>query len=113
MQAAPTSPASTARHARRRFSTRSRRSWPRLAARELGRPLPVIVQTTLGLDCLAPYGVSADDVAKTLDAFGADIIGLSCSVGPQTILDAIEKMVPATRRKLSAQPNAGMPREVG
>ena len=28
-------------------------------------------------------------------------------------LEAIEKMAHATRRKLSAQPNAGMPRDVG
>ncbi|HUR91286.1 MAG TPA: bifunctional homocysteine S-methyltransferase/methylenetetrahydrofolate reductase [Gemmatimonadaceae bacterium] len=84
-----------------------------LAAREVARDLPVIAQMTIGIDCLTPFGVSAEDVAKTLDAFGADIIGLNCSVGPQTILDAIEKMVPVTRRKLSAQPNAGMPREVG
>ena len=48
-----------------------------------------------------------------LDAWGADIIGLNCSVGPQTILECIEKMAPATRKKLSAQPNAGMPRDVG
>ncbi|MGI8618241.1 MAG: bifunctional homocysteine S-methyltransferase/methylenetetrahydrofolate reductase [Gemmatimonadaceae bacterium] len=83
-----------------------------LAAREVDRDMPVIAQMAIGTDCLTPYGVSAEDVAKTLDAFGADIIGLNCSVGPQTILDAIEKMAPATRRKLSAQPNAGMPREV-
>jgi len=83
-----------------------------LAARDVDRDMPVIAQMTIGTDCLTPYGVSAEDVAKTLDAFGADIIGLNCSVGPQTILDAIEKMAPVTRRKLSAQPNAGMPREV-
>ncbi|MGI9140676.1 MAG: bifunctional homocysteine S-methyltransferase/methylenetetrahydrofolate reductase [Gemmatimonadaceae bacterium] len=83
-----------------------------LAARDVDRDMPIIAQMTIGTDCLTPYGVSAEDVAKTLDAFGADIIGLNCSVGPQTILDAIEKMSPATRRKLSAQPNAGMPREV-
>ncbi len=84
-----------------------------LAAREVDRDMAVIAQMTIGTDCLTPYGVTAEDVAKTLDSFGADIIGLNCSVGPQTILDAIEKMVPVTRRKLSAQPNAGMPREVG
>jgi len=48
-----------------------------------------------------------------LGPLGADVIGLNCSVGPQTILEAIEKMAPLTRRKLSAQPNAGMPRDVG
>jgi homocysteine S-methyltransferase len=34
-------------------------------------------------------------------------------VGPQGLLEAIERMAPLTRRKLSAQPNAGMPRDVG
>jgi 5,10-methylenetetrahydrofolate reductase len=48
-----------------------------------------------------------------LDKWGVDIIGLNCSVGPQTILEAIERMAAVTTRKLSAQPNAGMPREVG
>ena len=74
--------------------------------------MPVVAQMTINTDCLTPYGASAPDIAKALDAFGADIIGLNCSVGPQIILDAIEKMAKVTRKKLSAQPNAGMPREV-
>jgi len=82
------------------------------AAREVDAAMPVIAQMTIGTDCLTPYGASAPDIAKALDAFGADIIGLNCSVGPQIILDAIEKMAKVTRKKLSAQPNAGMPREV-
>ncbi|HST07624.1 MAG TPA: bifunctional homocysteine S-methyltransferase/methylenetetrahydrofolate reductase, partial [Gemmatimonadaceae bacterium] len=83
-----------------------------LAAREVDPKVPVIAQMTIGSDCHTPYGVTVEDVAQALDAFGADIIGLNCSVGPQIILDAIEKMTPLTRRKLSAQPNAGMPRDV-
>ncbi|HEX6575251.1 MAG TPA: bifunctional homocysteine S-methyltransferase/methylenetetrahydrofolate reductase [Gemmatimonadaceae bacterium] len=82
------------------------------AAREVDPKMPIVAQMTVGTDCLTPYGASAADIAKALDAFGADIIGLNCSVGPQIILDAIEKMAKVTRRKLSAQPNAGMPREV-
>lgn len=82
------------------------------AAREVDPKMPVVAQMTVGIDCLTPYGAAAEDIAKSLDAFGADIIGLNCSVGPQIILDAIEKMAKVTRRKLSAQPNAGMPREV-
>ena len=82
------------------------------AAREVDSKMPVVAQMTIGTDCLSPYGASAPDIAKALDAYGADIIGLNCSVGPQIILDAIEKMTKVTRKKLSAQPNAGMPREV-
>ena len=84
-----------------------------LAAREVDASMPVIAQMTIGTDCLTPYGASAEDIAKSLDAFGADVIGLNCSVGPQTILDAVESMRKVTSKKISAQPNAGMPREVG
>ena len=84
-----------------------------LAAREAAPALPVIAQVTVGSDCVTPYGATPEDVARALDALGADVVGLNCSVGPQAILDAIERMARVTSRKLAAQPNAGMPREVG
>src|SRR3954463_11211137 len=84
-----------------------------LAARAVDPAMPVVAQMTIGVDGLTPYGATPEDVARALDRFGADVIGLNCSVGPQAILDAIEKMAPLTRKKLSAQPNAGMPRDVG
>ena len=83
------------------------------AARSVAPDKPVIAQMTINADCRTPYGASPEDVVRALDRWGADVIGLNCSVGPQTILECIEKMVPVTRRKLSAQPNAGMPRDVG
>src|SRR3954468_4658607 len=83
------------------------------AAREVDPAMPVVAQMTIGIDGLTPYGATPEDVARALDRFGADVVGLNCSVGPQTILDAIERMAPLTRKKLSAQPNAGMPRDVG
>jgi methionine synthase / methylenetetrahydrofolate reductase(NADPH) len=82
------------------------------AAREVDPTMPVVAQMTIGADGLTPYGATPEDVARALDRFGADVLGLNCSVGPQTILEAIEKMAPHTRKKISAQPNAGMPREV-
>jgi homocysteine S-methyltransferase len=84
-----------------------------LAARDVDPSMPVIAQMTIGVDGRTPFGATPEDVARRLDAFGADIIGLNCSVGPQGLLEAIERMVPVTRRKLSAQPNAGMPRDIG
>ena len=83
------------------------------AARLVDATKPVIAQVTIGSDYRTPYGAAPDVVVRALDAWGADVIGLNCSVGPQTILECIEKMAPLTRRKLSAQPNAGMPRDVG
>ncbi len=83
------------------------------AARDVDTSVPVIAQMTIGTDGLTPYGDSPEEVARTLTAAGADVVGLNCSVGPQIILEAIERMTPATTRKLSAMPNAGMPRDIG
>ena len=83
------------------------------AAREVDPTMPIVAQMTIGADHRTSYGATAEDVARALDAWGADVIGLSCSVGPQIILECIERMATVTRRKLSAQPNAGMPRDVG
>jgi homocysteine S-methyltransferase len=83
------------------------------AARAAAPEKPVIAQMTISADGRTPYGATPEDVVRVLDRWGADVIGLNCSVGPQTILECIEKMAPTTRRKLSAMPNAGMPRDVG
>ncbi len=82
------------------------------AAKESDATIPVVAQMTIGVDGLSPYGATPEDIARSLDAWGADVVGLNCSVGPQAILEAIERMAPVTQRKLSAQPNAGMPRQV-
>jgi methionine synthase I (cobalamin-dependent)/5,10-methylenetetrahydrofolate reductase len=84
-----------------------------LAAREVDPAMPVIAQATIGPDLRTAYGASPEDIARMLDRWGVDVIGLNCSVGPQIILEAIERMAAVTRKKLSAQPNAGMPRDVG
>ena len=83
------------------------------AAREVDAQAPLIAQMTIGQDGLTPFGATPEDVARALDGWGADVVGLNCSVGPQAILEAIERMSVVTTRKLSAQPNAGMPRDVG
>src|SRR5438874_4259850 len=74
--------------------------------------LPVIAQMTIGNDCRTIYGDVPATIAKRLDAAGADVIGLNCSVGPDVMLDAIEEMTAVTAKKISCQPNAGLPREV-
>ena len=82
-----------------------------LAARDVCS-LPVVVQMTVQDDGSTPIGALPEDFARKLDEWGADIIGLNCSVGPAAILEALEIMAAVTGRKLSAQPNAGMPRTV-
>jgi homocysteine S-methyltransferase len=82
-----------------------------LAARD-STSLPVIVQMTIREDGATPTGAQPEYFTRQLDAWGADIIGLNCSVGPAVVLERLERMAKVTARKLAAQPNAGMPRTV-
>ena len=75
--------------------------------------LPVVCQMTIGTDGLTYYGTDPETFTKELTAWGADVIGVNCSVGPGGVLEAVEKMVKVTDRPISAQPNAGLPRDVG
>jgi homocysteine S-methyltransferase len=75
--------------------------------------LPVIAQMTITDGGKTAYGTDVETVARRLAESGADVIGLNCAVGPAGMLDAIERMAAVTDRPLSAQPNAGLPRDVG
>jgi len=82
-----------------------------LAARDAG-PVPVVVQMTVQDDGSTPTGTLPEDFTRQLDAWGADLIGLNCSVGPAAIHETLERMAAVTDKKLSALPNAGLPRTV-
>jgi methionine synthase I (cobalamin-dependent)/5,10-methylenetetrahydrofolate reductase len=74
--------------------------------------LPIVAQMTIGPDGRTAYGDTPRVIAQRLDRAGADVIGLNCSVGPDVMLDAIEEITAVTAKKISCQPNAGLPREV-
>ena len=83
-----------------------------LAARAAGPGLPVVCQMTVDREGVGLYGTRPEDFAARLDAWGADVIGVNCSVGPSVMLGVLERLRAATTRPLSVQPNAGPPREV-
>src|SRR6266576_3714519 len=64
-------------------------------------------------EALAHFGTGPETFAKQLTAWGADAVGVNCSVGPAGVLEAVEKLVKATDRPISAVPNAGLPKDVG
>jgi homocysteine S-methyltransferase len=74
--------------------------------------LPIIAQMTVGTDGKTHYGTDPVTFGPELEAMGADVIGVNCSVGPHGVLEAVEKLARVTSVPLSAQPNAGLPREV-
>jgi homocysteine S-methyltransferase len=74
--------------------------------------LPIVAQMTAEEDGNGLDGMSPEEFAPLLAATGADVIGLNCSTGPAPLLESIERMAAVTTARLSAQPNAGKPRDI-
>ena len=83
-----------------------------LAAKSSAPSLPILVMVTVDEDANCLDGSSPETAAARLTEWGADAIGCNCSVGPATVLTAIERMAAVTSLPLIAMPNAGMPRAV-
>jgi methionine synthase I (cobalamin-dependent)/5,10-methylenetetrahydrofolate reductase len=74
--------------------------------------LPVAAQMTTEEDGNSLDGTPPEKFAPELERRGAHLVGVNCSVGPAPMLETIERMSRASRLPLSAQPNAGNPRDV-
>jgi len=74
--------------------------------------LPIVAQMTTEEDGNTQDGTPPEQFAPELEKRGATIIGVNCAVGPAPMLETIERMEAVTRVNLSAQPNAGKPRDV-
>ena len=74
--------------------------------------LPIVAQMTIEEDGNSLEGTPPEVFGRRLDEWGADVVGLNCSVGPQAMLDGLERLVRITTKKLSVLPNAGRPRNV-
>jgi len=81
------------------------------AVRELS-DLPIVAQMTIQMDGNTSFGTTPAAFTKRLDELAVDVIGLNCGMGPNHVLTALEKMREISDRPLSAQPNAGLPRDV-
>ncbi|MQA29159.1 MAG: bifunctional homocysteine S-methyltransferase/methylenetetrahydrofolate reductase [Luteitalea sp.] len=74
--------------------------------------LPIVAQMTTEEDGNTLDGTPPERFAPELEKRGATVIGVNCAVGPAPMLETIERMEAVTRVRLSAQPNAGKPRDV-
>jgi methionine synthase / methylenetetrahydrofolate reductase(NADPH) len=71
--------------------------------------LPVLASMTVDNAGNSLFGTEPEFFGPRLESWGADIVGLNCSVGPKATLDAVERLASATTAPLSAMPNAGLP----
>lgn len=71
--------------------------------------LPIICQLSYSEDGRTVTGTDPKSAAVILDAMGADIIGVNCSLGPEQLVPVVKVLAENCRVPVSVQPNAGMP----
>ena len=71
--------------------------------------LPIICQLSYSEDGRTVTGTDPQSAAVILEAMGAAIIGVNCSLGPEQLVPVVKTLAQNCRVPVSVQPNAGMP----
>ncbi|NQU84617.1 MAG: bifunctional homocysteine S-methyltransferase/methylenetetrahydrofolate reductase [Mariniphaga sp.] len=74
--------------------------------------IPIIANMTIGDDGNTSFGTPSEIFAKKIELWGANAVGLNCSVGPKVMLDEVEKMIHAVNIPICVIPNAGVPQHI-
>jgi methionine synthase I (cobalamin-dependent)/5,10-methylenetetrahydrofolate reductase len=74
--------------------------------------LPIVAQMTTEEDGFSLDGAPPEQFAPELIRRGASVVGINCSVGPAPMLETVERISDIVDVWLSAQPNAGKPRDI-
>lgn len=80
-----------------------------LACREAAPGLPVICQLSYSEDGRTVTGTDPRSAAILLEAMGASVIGVNCSLGPQELVPVVRELAGSCSCPISVQPNAGLP----
>jgi len=76
-----------------------------LAVRELS-DLPIFAQMAIQMDGKTTFGTTPEAFTSRLDELDVDVIGLNCGMGPNHVLNALDKMRPLTTKKRSVPTRA-------
>ena len=74
--------------------------------------LPLVAEMTFTEDERTLYGAYPEDVVRATQSLGVNVLGANCSVGPQKLLEIVQRLRRRTQLPISVMPNAGMPRFV-
>ncbi len=79
------------------------------AAHEIS-DLPVLCSMTIDADGSIYAGGHIFEAAESLQAMGADAVGINCSVGPEQLVSIVEGLNNILSIPMIVKPNAGMPK---
>src|SRR5512132_1908418 len=82
------------------------------AVRAITSDLPLVVEMTYTEDGRTLHGTYPEDAVRALSAKAVDVIGANCSVGPNELLEIVERYARKSDRPIAVMPNAGLPRLV-
>ena len=80
-----------------------------LAVHDVAPQTPVICQLSYSEDGRTVTGTDPQSAAIILEAMGADVIGVNCSLGPEQLVPIVKTLAANCRVPISVQPNAGLP----
>jgi len=84
------------------------------AAKALSPIIPIVASMTFTRDDRTLLGDNPRKVAKALKMYGADVIGINCSGGPNQLLRILREMRSVLpNEKYWVKPNAGWPEQMG
>ncbi len=80
--------------------------------RAAGPDLTIVAQLTLDERGQTFYGLPIEEAVRIVETAGPDVVGLNCTVGPELMLEALEKLVAVTTLPIAVRPNAGFPKRI-
>jgi homocysteine S-methyltransferase len=84
-----------------------------IAAARAACDLPLVVSVSPDEKGNLAAGEGPELFVPQLAEWGADVIGCNCGVGPEAMLNTVQRMAAHTTKPLVAQPSAGLPTVVG
>ena len=78
-----------------------------------GSDLPIMVTNVYDKECRTLSGSTPETMVAMLEGLGVDAIGVNCSLGPEDMIPAVERLCKAASVPVIVNPNAGLPKVVG
>ena len=83
------------------------------AVKDLSPSIPIVAQVTVNDEGVLISGATLESFIQGVAGYELDAVGLNCSIGPRSMLDALEHLKTLTTMPIAVQPNAGVPQNVG
>ncbi len=75
--------------------------------------IPIMVTNVYDKECRTLSGSTPETMVAMLEGLGVDAIGVNCSLGPEDMIPAVERLCKAASVPVIVNPNAGLPKVVG